>query len=327
MTSLQADIVITNGRVFTSDETNPHAEAVAIKGNRIIYVGDNAGAKEFSNAKTKVIDGQGRTLTPGFIDTHVHLLSGAKWLGYAELSSVQTKDDVKRILRNFADQNPADEWIIGWRIQYSLISTRQELDEVSMDRPVYVRASDAHTAWANTKALELAGILKEGHDSNIIRDEHGFATGELRESAMKAVLNIIPPPSESFIRTQLKRAAHEFNKAGITSIHNMNGDMRDLMTYAAAEDAGELNLRVYVPFEVKPEAKETDLKEAAEMAKVQGEYVRGGAAKFFMDGVWESYTAFNVHPYADDSTIKVDPLFSLEHFTRMASACDKLGLQ
>jgi predicted amidohydrolase YtcJ len=327
MTSSRADFIIVNARVFTSDGNNPHANAVAIKGNRILYVGNNAGAEEFRDANTKIIDGLNRTLTPGFIDTHVHLLSGATWMGYAELSSARTRADVKKILSEYADANPAEEWIIGWRSQYEVISTRQELDEIIADRPVYVRASDAHTAWANTRALEMAGILKDGNESNIIRDGNGFATGELRESAMKAVLNIIPPPSQSFIRTQLKHAAQEFNKAGITSIHNMNGDMRDLMTYAAAEDAAELTLRVYVPFEVKPEAKEEDLEEAVAMAKVQGEFVRGGAVKFFMDGVWESYTAFNIDPYADDPDTKVDPIFSLEHFTRMASACDKLGLQ
>jgi len=327
MTALIADTLITNARVFTSDESNPHADTVAIKGNRIVYIGKHASINEFCDGNTRIIDGQNRTLTPGFIDTHVHLLSGATWMGYAELSSAHTTDDVQKILREYAKHNPTNEWIIGWRSHYDVVSTRQELDEIIADRPVYVRAADAHTAWANTKALELAGILKAGDDDNIIRAENGFATGELRESAMKAVLNIIPPPSTSFIRTQLKRAAQAFNKAGITSIHNMNGDMQDLMTYAAAEDAGELNLRVYVPFEVKPEAKEEDLKEAVEMATVQGDYVRGGAVKFFMDGVWESYTAFNVHPYADDPTVKVEPLFSLEHFTRMAAACDKLGLQ
>jgi predicted amidohydrolase YtcJ len=108
----------------------------------------------------------------------------------------------------------------------------------------------------------------------------------------------------------------------------MNGDMEELMAYAALEDAGEMNMRVYVPYHVKPETKEEDLKEAAEMAKVRMDYVRGGAAKFFMDGVWESYTAFNLDPYADDPTVGVvAPIFSFEHFVKMASACDKLGLQ
>ena len=330
--SSKADVVITNARIFTSDENNPTADAVAIKGNRILYVGNNDHAEKLCDEHTRIIDGRARTLTAGFIDTHVHLLSGATWMGYAELREAHTKADLKRILQDYATRNTSESWIIGWRIQYKVISTRHELDEIIADCPVYIRAADAHTAWANTKALELAGILKEGKEIGpfgvVVRDENGLATGELRETdAMKAVLDFIPPPGEAYIRDQLKLAVREFNKTGITSIHNMNGDMHDLMVYAAAEDAGELNLRVYVPYWVKPEAQEADLQEAAVMTKIQGDFVRGGAVKFFMDGVWESYTAFNIEPYADDLNIKVEPIFSLEHFTRMATACDKMGLQ
>jgi predicted amidohydrolase YtcJ len=140
-------------------------------------------------------------------------------------------------------------------------------------------------------------------------------------------LDIIPHPGDEFIRRQLSKAAHGLNQKGITSVHNMNGDMKDLIAYAAAEDSGEMMLRVYVPFEVKPDAKEADLQEALAMAKSPSGYVRGGAVKFFMDGVWESYTAYNVHPYADDPNVKVEPLFTLEEFTRLGAACDKLGLQ
>jgi hypothetical protein len=117
------------------------------------------------------------------------------------------------------------------------------------------------------------------------------------------------------------------NATGVTSVHNMNGDMGELTTYAALEDAGEMTLRVYVPYHVKPETTEEMLREAAQMAKVQGEFARGGAVKFFMDGVWESYTAYNVNPYADEPSTRVEPIFSLEHFIRMAGLCDKMGMQ
>jgi len=113
----------------------------------------------------------------------------------------------------------------------------------------------------------------------------------------------------------------------VTSVHNMNGDMQELMTFAAVEDAGEMTVRVYEPYHVKPETTEEMLSEAAEMATIKGEFVRGGAAKFFMDGVWESYTALTVDPYADDPEAKPDGIYSLEHFTRMATLCDKMGLQ
>jgi len=328
-----ADIIINNAKVFTSDESHPYAEAVAIQGNRIIFVGTNEGAEEYRSGTTRVIDGQGNTLTPGFIDTHVHLLLGAKWMGHAELRGVHNKAELKQILQDFAAKNQTEQWVAGRGIKYSIVSTRQELDEIIPDRPVYIGAFDGHTAWANTKALEMAGILKDDGremvNGIVVRDEDGVATGELREEdAMHAAFNLIPEPDANRKRELLKLAIHEFNKTGITSVHNMNGDMEELMAYAALEDANEINMRVYVPYHVKPETKEDELQEAIEMAKVQMDYVRGGAAKFFMDGVWESYTAFNIDPYADDPSIGiVAPIFSLDHFVRMASICDKQGLQ
>lgn len=327
-----ASLIIKNAKIFTSDDNKPHAEAVAVKANRIIYVGDNQGVEAYRGEKTRIIDGQGHTLTPGFIDTHVHLLWGSIWMGNAQLREVQTKEDLKTILLDYAEKNKTDPWVVGRGIKYSIVSTRQELDEIIADRPVYIGAFDGHTAWANTKALDMAGILhddgREMPNGIVVRDENGIATGELREGdAMDAVMGLVPLPDEARRRELLKLAIHEFNKTGITSVHNMNGEMQELMAYAALEDAGEMHMRVYVPYHVKPETTEEQLKEAAEMSKVQMDYVRGGAAKFFMDGVWESYTAFNVDPYADVPETKVEPIFTLEHFTRMASICDKMGLQ
>jgi len=328
----KADILITNARVFTSDETNPHTEAVAVKGNRIVYVGTNTGAESFKGTSTRVIDGLGRTLTPGFIDTHVHLLWGSIWMGNAQLQEVRTKEDLKKVLLDFAGENKTDQWVVGRGIRYNIVSTRQELDEIIADRPIYIGAFDGHTGWANTKALEMAGILhddgRELTNGIIVRDENGLAAGELREGdAMNAVFGLVPVPDANRKRELLKLGIKEFNKTGITSIHNMNGDMEEMLVYAALEDSGEMNMRVYVPYHVKPETKEEQLKEAVEMAKIQMDYVRGGAAKFFMDGVWESYTAFNIDPYADVPETKVEPIFSLEHFTRMAFLCDKMGMQ
>jgi predicted amidohydrolase YtcJ len=328
-----ADIIFTNAKIFTSDESRPHAEAIAVKANRIVYVGDDEGAEQYRGEKTRVIDGQGHTLAPGFIDTHVHLLWGSVWMGNAQLQEVQTKEDLKNVLLEFAEKTKIEPWVVGRGIKYSIVSTRQELDEIIADRPIYIGAFDGHTGWANTKALEMAGILgddgREMPNGIIVRDENGVASGELRESdAMDTVMGRVPLPDEARKRELLQLAIHEFNKTGITSVHNMNGDMEELMAYAALEDAGEMHMRVYVPYHVKPETKEEELREAAEMAKVQMDYVRGGAAKFFMDGVWESYTAFNLQPYSDDPSVgQVPPIFTLDHFTRMASACDKMGLQ
>ena len=172
----------------------------------------------------------------------------------------------------------------GRGIRYSIVSTRQELDEIIADRPIYIGAFDGHTGWANTKALEMAGIMQDDGrtlaNGIIVRDENGLATGELREGdAMNAVMDLAPLPDANRKRELLKLAIKEFNKTGITSVHNMNGDMEELMAYAALEDTGEMNMRIYVPYHVKPEATEEMLAEAVEMAKVQMDYVRGGAVK------------------------------------------------
>jgi len=326
-----ADVIINNARIFTSDKSKPRAEAVAIKGNRILCVGTKEDVDSYKDKSTRVIDGKGHTLTPGFIDSHVHLLRGSFWMENAQLQEVRTKEDLKQVLIDFAEHNKTNPWIAGRGIKYGIVSTRQELDTIISDRPVYIGAFDGHTGWANTKALESAGILwdeRELVNGIIVRDENGSAAGELRESdAMNAVLDLVPRPNANRKRELLKLAIQKFNATGITSVHNMNGDMEELMVYAALEDTGEINMRVYVPYHVKPETTEDMLAEAREMGNVQMDYVRGGAAKFFMDGVWESYTAFNLHPYADEPDIKVEPIFSLEHFTRMASLCDKMGLQ
>jgi predicted amidohydrolase YtcJ len=327
----KSDYIINNARIFTSNETNPQAEAVAVKGNRIVFVGTNEGVKEYQDEATKVIDGKGCTVTPGFIDSHFHLLWGSIWMGAAQLYNAKTKDDVKESLQTFAAQNKTSEWVDGRGIKYGIIATRQELDEIVPDRPVYINAYDGHTSWANTKALELAGILQPGKEAPgvgmIVRDENGLATGELRETAMELVSDLIPPPSEARKRELLKMAMKKINATGVTSVHNMNGDMNELQFFAAVEDAGEMTVRVYVPYHVKPETTEDDLKEAIEMANLQGDFARGGCVKFFMDGVWESYTALNLEPYADDPEAKPEGIYSAEHFNRMAAACDKLGLQ
>lgn len=328
---IKADFVIENANVFTSAEGMSQTEAVAVQGNHIVYAGTNEGAQAFKSKNTKVINGQGGTLTPGIIDSHFHLLWGAIELAGAQLNEAASAKDVGNILKKYKEDNKTSKWIQGRGVKYGIISTRQQLDAVFQDEPIYINAYDGHTSWANTKALEMAGILQPGREAAgngvVVRDGQGLATGELRESAMYLVEDLIPLPDEARKRELLRAAIRQINAAGVTSVHNMNGDMRELMTYAALEDAGEMTLRVYEPYHIKPETTEEMLAEAAEMAKVQGEFVRGGAAKFFMDGVWESYTALNLEPYADDPNAKPEGIFSPEHFTRMAALCDQMGLQ
>lgn len=328
-----ADLLITHAQVLTQNPQQPRAEAVAIRGNRIVFVGEAAEAGAWRGPGTRVVDAQQATVLPGFIDSHFHLLWGAMHLANAQLREAATPAAVADTLRAYAAAHPALAGVQGRGLRYEVITGREQLDAILPDRPVLVTAYDGHTAWANTRALELAGLLRGGAPNGpngvIVRDAHGLATGELREAgAIEPVRALFPEPDEAQQRALLIQAIRQINAAGVTSVHNMDGTLDQLALYAGMEDRGELNLRVYVPFHVKPETtRAAMLEEAAAMKAIQGELARGGAAKFFMDGVLESWTALMVDPYADLADSHGEALFSAEHFLEMAAAADQLGLQ
>ncbi len=157
----------------------------------------------------------------------------------------------------------------------------------------------------------------------------GTATGELREGgAYRPLMDLIPPPDLAQKRAALQRGMAVAARLGITSVHNMDGNAEQIGLYAAMEDAGEMTLRVYVPYSVTPATPLAALAEAAEWrANYQGDFVRAGAVKFFMDGVIESYTALLLEPYADRPGWLGDANYSAEHFNRLAVEAERLGLQ
>ncbi len=353
MTEL-ADLLIINARVFTADTANPFAGAVAVRGNRIVFVGSAAEVEAWRDSHTRVVDGQGATLMPGIIDSHYHLHLGSMGLAHIQLFEAATLDEVTAIIRRYVDAHPDEPSITGAQLRYEVMPagqplTRQHLDAIVSDRPLTIMAYDYHTAWANTRALEAAGKLRDITNrpgSEIVVDTDGLATGELIEPlAYAAVLghfeawdatvkSFLPDafgkPSygsardQQWIREGLKLTAQH----GITSIHNMDGNAAQAAFYAELEAAGELTTRISIPYSVVPTTRIEDLDEAVEMTRLyQGDKLRAGRVKFFMDGVIESWTAFMVNDYADRPHYKGEALYSAEHFNRMAAACDECGLQ
>jgi predicted amidohydrolase YtcJ len=333
---MPADLLFTHTRLFTADPDQPAAEAIAIQGNHITFVGSNAEAETWRGPQTRVIDARGRTLMPGFIDSHFHLLWGSRELAAAQLGEVRTLEQLREILLFYAAAHPDQEWINGQGLIYMTPGgtplTRHHLDAILPDRPVAVTAYDGHTVWANTLALQKAGILNGGEvppGSEIVIGADGLATGELRERGASHYVNdLIPEPAEPEKRALLHRGLHLAAEVGITSVHNMDGEMEQLTRYMALEDSGELTLRVYVPYTIRPETPVEAIGEAVEMAKANPDgMARGGAVKFFMDGVIESYTALMLDDYTGAPGNKGHALFTAEHFTRMATETDRLGLQ
>lgn len=332
-----ADLIITGAQVFTADSHNPTANAVAIKGDRILFVGKDEDAKVWRGAAPRVIDGQGCTLMPGFSDCHFHLLAGALTLDKIHYENCCSYEDVTQAIQIFAAENPVEPWLTGFGLRYNLGPgntplTRQHLDAILADRPLVITAYDGHTTWANTLALRTAGIFHGGEcppNSEIVLDAHGEATGELVEHAAKHIDHLLPISDEAYQWRMVKKGSQIAAQMGVTSVHNMDGDDVQAALYAALEAAGELSVRVYLPYSIRVETPfEAIEKRAYPMkAKYQSPLVRGGCVKLFMDGVIETYTGLMVDPYMDNPATSGASNYSVEHYTRNVVEADRLGLQ
>jgi predicted amidohydrolase YtcJ len=352
----EASFIIRNARVLTMDEANPRAAAVAVAGSRILAVGSEAEVNAFSGPDTHVIDAQGGTVLPGFNEAHMHIFGGSAELTELSLSGVKGFPALETALKGYAADHPERRLLIAQQADYTILSddervTRHHLDRILPDRAVLIFAPDHHTAWANTLALETAGIL-EGRDvgvgNEIVMGEDGLANGELRESnAIRPVSALgetggremlgvgtggdpdhVTPEERAGDIEIIKRGLAYVASLGITSLQNMDGSLYQLEMLDEIERTSGLPVRVRMPFHMKNFMPLSDLetKAAAWRGRFQTDRLRCDFVKLFMDGVTESGTAVFVDDYAHQPGWKGDPLFSQEHFDNIAIAADKLGL-
>ena len=181
-----ADVVLTGGKVYTLDEHQPWAEAVAVKDNKIVYVGDAAGAKRFVGESTEVIDTTGKTVLPGFVSAHDHLIASTWALEGLDLGAAKSIDEALQMVKEYADANPDAPFIrgVGWSLGNfgGTYPTRQQLDRVVPDRPAFLLDFTIHDAWLNTAALEAGGVTKASKDVQPgtiywLREKNGYPTG------------------------------------------------------------------------------------------------------------------------------------------------------
>lgn len=333
-----AHFLFENAHVFTADPLHPFADSVAIRDNRIVFVGSRADAQLLKGKNTRVMDAGSGTLMPGFIDSHFHMMYGALNLDGMQLEPAGDYAELSQIILAYAAEHPDDLWLPGTGLRYNLGPghmplNRYHLDALVSDRPIYINAFDGHTSWANTPALKMAGIFNGGEcgpNSENVLDEHGESTGELREpGAYKPVSDMVPKPVDARKRVLLRKALHLTASLGVTSVHNMDGNDNQAAIYAALEDLGELTCRIYIPYSVSPETP-LDLleKEALAMKHTyNGEMLRAGSVKFFIDGVIEGFTGLLVDPYADDPTICGTANYDIDHFNHLVAEADRLGMQ
>ncbi|MER9427186.1 amidohydrolase [Mesorhizobium sp. M0408] len=354
--SSNADLIVTNARVLTMDEGNPTAEAVAIKDGNILAVGDRRTIEALKGPATKIIDAQGGSVVPGFIEAHMHLFGGAAELDNLHLQGVHGFDALSDAIRAYAAARPNAKLLLGAGVDYTILSkeepvTRHHLDRIIPDRPFAMSASDHHTMWANTKALELAGILhgkQLGPGNEIVMGADGLAAGELREGeAFGPILELSgqnrvrlglatggepdPYPSAAEIaadRDLMHRGLEWCARHGITSIQNMDGNLYQLELLAGLEQEGRLLCRTKIPFHFKNFMSLDRLEKASSMASsYQSEWLSSGMVKVFYDGVLEGWTAVMVDDYADRPGWRGEPLFTPEHLAEVAVEADRRGLQ
>jgi len=299
-----ASLVLLNGKIWTVNEAQPRAEAVACLGSRIVAVGSNGEIRKWIGAGTEVLDLNGKLVLPGFNDAHVHFFSGGENLAGVQLRDAKSEDEFRKRIAEFAARQPAGRWISGggWDHENwtpARLPTRQSIDAVTAGHPVFVNRLDGHMALANSQALQLAGITRDTPDppgGTIVRDAAGEPTGVLKDAAMERMYRTIPEPSEDQIADAVRAAMRYAAENGVTSVQDMSAAPQILRVYQALLANGELTVRISGH---QPLAAWQRLAAVGLRAGFGGEKLHIGGLKGFADGSLGSTTALFFEPYLD----------------------------
>ena len=331
---------MTNGRVWLGEGASSFAEAVAIRGDQIVRVGSAAEIKQLIGESTRVIDLRGKLAAPGFNDAHIHFLSGALGLDEIDLTGAASVAEMVERIMAYARKNPDRQWISGRGWIYAPfpggLPTKTYLDAVIKDRPVFLRANDGHSGWANSKALELAGITRntkfDGYGV-IVRDASGEPTGALKEGAQRLVSRLIPEPTRERKLDALRQGMRLAASLGVTSIQNASGSPEEFSLYEDLLKRGELTLRVSMAFSAgaRTTRQEIDRFIALKQQYDSNSVLRATSMKFVFDGVIESHTAAVLEPYSDLPTGHGAPFGELaipaDIYRDLVARFDKAGFQ
>ena len=328
-----ADLIIRNAAVYTM-ATPEKAEAIAVRAGKIMMVGTNAEVDRLANDSTEVFDLAGRMVLPAFHDTHLHPAGGLS-LSECRFDDLTTAQAIVDSVARCASNAPNAAWIRGrgWPLPVfqGANPSKLLLDRVIPDRPVYLAAADGHSAWVNSKALELAAITRATADppnGRIERDRSGEPTGTLRESAMELVGRLLPPYTMEQRKAGLRRALALANELGITTLHDASVSPEFLAAYSEMDRDGELTERVIAAQYVDPDLPLTQVDSLiAWRDRFKGtRYFRPTAAKFFADGVIEAKTAALLAPYLNSGTDAGTPNFRQGQMDSLVAALDKAGI-
>ncbi len=299
-------LAVVNAKVWTGDPARPWAQAIAVSGDRIVTVGsDDEVPRPASPAD--VIDGSGRLVTPGFIDSHVHFLQGGFNLSSVQLRDAKTKDEFVARIKAFATTAPEGTWITGGDWDHELwggeLPRADWIDAVTPKHPVMVNRLDGHMVLANRAAMKAAGVTNATKDvdgGTIVRDANGEPTGIFKDNATSLVERAVPDPTPEMSDRALRAAMDYVAANGVTSVHHMGG-WGDVTTFRRAHDAGSLKTRVYaaVPLATWERLRDTIASKEFGPDGRGDAWLRIGALKGFVDGSLGSHTAAFHEPFTD----------------------------
>ena len=325
-------LAVVNARVWTGNPARPWADGLAARGDRLAIVGSSAEVQKVVTSVTHVIDAHGALVTPGFIDSHVHFISGGFSLKAVQLRDAATPAEFIRRLKVFAASQPPGVWIIGGEWDHTLwggeLPRRQWIDSVTPRNPVWVGRLDGHMGLANGVALAAAHVTAATPDidgGTIVRDPNGTPTGIFKDNAQSLIGRAVANPTPEAKDGALDAAMDYVASNGVTSVVNMGYSWDDVATFERAHAAGRLKTRIYAAV---PLATWAQLRDTVAARGGRGDsWLQIGGLKAFVDGSLGSHTAAMLAPFTDaphDTGLLVTPPESLYAWT---AAADRAGLQ
>jgi hypothetical protein len=323
-------LAVVNARVWTGDPRRPWADALAANGEHIALVGTSAEVKKLVRPSTRVIDATGMMVVPGFIDSHVHFVSGGFGLSSVQLRDAKTPAEFIKRIKAYALTLPPGAWITEGNWDHEQwggeLPRRDWIDSITPNNPVWINRLDGHMSLANSAALRAAGVDASTADvagGTIVRGADRAPTGILKDNATSLVDRAVPDPSPELVDRAVDAAMLYVAGNGVTSVHNM-GTFADLAAFDRAHSGGRMKTRIYA---VVPLASWAQLRDTVQARGRGDNWLHIGGLKGFVDGSLGSHTAAMLQPFTDapnDTGLFVN---TPAHLYEWTSGADNAGLQ
>ncbi|WP_420583195.1 amidohydrolase [Reichenbachiella sp.] len=337
----KADLVLFNGNIYTLNETEPKAEAVAVTDGKIVYVGNNVNANQWVADTTQIVDLEGKTLTPGFIEGHGHLMGIGENLINLDLLNTKSYDEIIEMVKNKVNEVEDGEWILGrgWHqdkwfvLPENMINgfpSHNKLSEISPNNPVVLSHASGHMVLANDQAMKIAGINKDTPDpegGTIFKDLGGNPTGILNETAELLLEDVIPEDSDERRIQILNMAIEECLKNGITSFHDAGAGQKTIDLYESFLKNDLLKIRLYVMLDGLDEELLSNWYTSGPRIGLGNDFLTIRAIKLYADGALGSRGALLLEDYEDAPGVQGLRLTPADYIMRVTEQGTKNGFQ